>query len=455
MPAERAGGVRCALVRGVDHRSLARASRRSLLRAALLSGAALAACAPFVACSSDDGGDPDVDRIAWVSPGPSSEVDVGESIELTVKVNDTRVSAVRFAVDGRTVSTCDGAPPGDDCRRGDLFRFTTSFAEVGRHHLVASTRVGDEELSAAVDLSVVPQESTPPSDDDDDASAPGAKVDGGKADAGPTKPANPPATNRGFLDPDRASHNVFGGVSWSVAGQTVKVAAAPAGSVAAIAACMKKYGPSIVKHGDGFKVSRASVIATAITESNCTNPSGSSDGLSSGPMQVTGSTCASVAGGGISSAACKSKMFTSPDFSFQIGAKYMGSTYQLKQHTHDPPKIAAAYNAGSIRQSSANRWHMIVTGNHIERFVAAYNAYRAWEATTTTTKLALDDEIATRADTVFDGEHVANASDLPRAPREGQVYFVGDWSNRIGAFVTFRDGAWVDDFAASAVPAAP
>lgn len=395
------------------------------------------------ACSSDDGGgDPDVDPIAWVSPSANGEVDVGEAIELTVKVNDARATAVRFTVDGRALATCDSTVPGEDCRLGDLFRWTTTFPDVGRHHLVASFTADGDERSAEVDLDVLAKGATPPAEETD-ASAPDS-ADGGTVKP-PPKPPQP--TNRGFLDPDRALHNVFGGVSWSVAGQKVKVTSPPSGSVAAIAACMKKYGPSIIKHGDGYKMSRASVIATAITESNCTNPKGSSDGLSSGPMQVTGSTCASVAGGGISSAACKSKMYTSPDFSFQIGAKYMGSSYQLKQHAHDPPKIGAAYNAGSIRQSSANRWHMVVTGTHIERFVAAYNAYRDWEATAATTKLALDVALEDRAETFFEGEHVARATDLPSAPREGQVYFVGDWASRTGAFVTFRDGTWVNDFA--------
>jgi hypothetical protein len=391
------------------------------------------------ACSQDDGGDPDVDAIAWVSPTSTSELTVGETVELTVKVNDARATAVRFVVDGRALATCDGTGASSDCRRGDLFRWTTSFEQAGRHHLVASFDAEGTEQSASLDIEV-DQASGGPDGAAPDA-APG-KIDG-SVDGGPTKP--PPATNRGFLDPDRASHSVFGGVAWAVKGQTVQVVSPPKGDVAAVAACMKKYGASIKKHADAFKVSRGSVIATAITESNCTNPSGSSDGLSSGPMQVTGSTCASVAGGGISSAACKSKMYTSPDFSFEIGAKYMGSSYQLKQHGNDPPKIGAAYNAGSIRQSSANRWHMVVTGTHLERFVGAYNAYRAWEASTTTQQLALDAEITARPESFFAGEHVARASDLPATATPGQVYFVGDWSSRDGGFVTFRNGRWEAD----------
>lgn len=266
-------------------------------------------------------------------------------------------------------------------------------------------------------------------------------------DAGMTKtdastPPKPPA-ERGFLDPNRPSHSVFSGVAWSVNNQTVVVASPPAGSVATVTTCMKTYGASIVKYADLYRVSRASVVATAITESNCTNPAGSSDGLSSGPMQVTGGTCAGTVSG-YSSAACLAKMHSSPDFSFMVGAKYMGSSYQVAQHDHDPPKIAAAYNAGSIRSSTANRWHMVVTGNHIERWVGAYNAYRNWEKLQETARIV--DAVASAApSTFFDGENVASEAQLPSTAREGQVYFVGDWAGRDGEFRTFRGSTWLPE----------
>jgi hypothetical protein len=383
----------------------------------------------FFACSkADEGGDPDTSPIAWVSPSPDAEVHVDDVLQLAVKVNDARATAVSFVVDGNPLATCDSAAPGSDCRTDDLFRTTTTFTNAGPHHLVASFTADGDERSAAIDLEVLAKEAPSPPPD---------------VDAGVVTPPD-----RGFLDPDKPLHNVFGGVSWSVSGQRVLVEAPPSGSVSAVAACMLTYGASIIKHADASSVSRASVVATAITESDCTDPAGSSDGLSSGPMQVTGSTCASVAGGGITSAACKAKMFSSADFSFEIGAKYMGSAYQVKQHDHDPPKIGAAYNAGSVRQSSANRWHMVVTGNHIERFVAAYNAYRDWEATTSTMKASLEISIAGRAANFWNGEHVDHAADLPAASREGQVFFVGDWATRAGAFVAFRNGHWENDFAA-------
>lgn len=400
------------------------------------------ACTTLVACSGDDEATSEVnsDAIAWVSPTTDALVTVGEGVQLTVRVTDPAAKRVRFVVDGKDLQTCDVTAGPNECKRDDLFRVSTKFEAAGAHTLEAFVPVVEGEKKATLVIHVKAATSSDGPDGPGDGGATdGATKDGATGDGGTTTP--PPPANRGFLDPDRPAHNVFGGVSWSVAGQRVTVVTPPAGSVTAVANCMKTYGASIRKWADMVKVSRASVVATAITESNCTNPAGSSDGLSSGPMQVTGSTCASVVTG-YTSAACKTKMYTDPDFSFQVGVKYMGSSYQKNQHGNDPPKIAAAYNAGSIRQSTANRWHMIVTGNHIERFVGAYNAYRDWEAMNGVQKLAMDDEVSTFAAPRFAGENVARFEDLPVSAVEGQVVFVGDWNKRDGAFVTFRRGRW-------------
>jgi hypothetical protein len=394
-------------------------------------------------CSSEpdpaaDGGavdnTPDTDPIAWVSPTADSVIEVDQVVELTVKVNDPAVKVVRFTLDNKPLDACDVTSGPDECMKDGFFRVTTSFPAAGLHSLSATAPSSSGDHVASLQITVHAAGTG------GDAGAP---ADAGHADAGHVDGG--PLLLRGFLDPDRPLHNVFGGIKWSVTGQKVIVASPPTGDTAAVAACMKTYGASIIKHADAYGVSRASVVATALTESSCTNPAGSSDGLSSGPMQVTGSTCAAVAGGGISSAACKAKMHTSPDFSFQIGAKYMGSSYQVSQHGHDPPKIGAAYNAGSVRSSTANRWHMLVTGNHIERWVGAYNAYRAWEKLNGVALKAMDDAVAVRPASRFEGEHAASMSALPSQAPEGQVYFVGDFARRDGIFVRREGGAWHTD----------
>ncbi len=313
--------------------------------------------------------------LTWVAPLDIDEVPIGDAIELAVSTDDPGTAAIRFELDGTEIATCDPASPEEDCRRDDVWRWTTVFAQTGTHEVVAVSldATGEEIDRVARQLEVVSGLAT---DDIERAIVDDARSDGEApiADDLPTIAA----AGRGLLDPDRALHNIFGGVSWRVLNQRVRVGGtASTGSVAAVRTCMSRYGASIRKWADYYKVSRASVVATALTESNCTNPAGSSDGLSSGPMQVTASTCSALMG--LSRATCRSRMHTSPGFSFQVGAKYMGSSYQRNQHHRDPPKIAAAYNAGSLRRTSSNRWHMVSTGNHINRFVLWYNAYRTWE----------------------------------------------------------------------------
>ena len=427
--------------------------------------------------------------LTWVSPGPMDHIEAGDAIELAVMTQNADARIVHFSVDGREVGVCGSTDSAEqDCRLADRWRWTTMIATTGTHRLEAwfdrasAPRVHAELMIQVDALTVDPNLDPDASVSDDaestedaaedafelfpldagftpdaasvdarsadartaDAAITDVRVDSGPRDSGPRDsgprdsgppPPPPPPPPRGFLDPDRGFHNIFGGISWAVRGQTVDLHTAdPAGSISSIASCMSRYGASIRRWGDRLRISRASIVATAITESNCTNPAGSSDGLSSGPMQVTATTCAAVMG--LSSSTCRSRMHSSPDFSFEVGVRYMASSYQRRQHLNDPPKIAAAYNAGSLRSSSANRWHMIVTGNHIDRFTAAYNSYRAWERRSGLGVDFAPDEM------FFNGEHVATVGELPSGVREGQTYFVGDWSHRDGEFYLFFNGEW-------------
>ncbi len=368
------------------------------------------------ACYPGEGDSTDAESASVALETPRLVAVAGDVVQISLPVDDPSATVVTFAADGVDFDTCDTAAGPDECRRGDLVRTAAIFQEVGLHTvtLIASGVSGDTLATIAIDVRSRREVRA----------------------AGAADFAAVPS-DRGFLDPDRPPHRIFGGVKWSVSGQKVIVAAPPAGSIEAVAECMRTYGASIERHADANGISRASVAATAITESNCTNPSGSSDGLSSGPMQVTGRTCALFAPN-LSARECKSKMHADPHFSFAIGAKYMGSDELVSKHHHDPPKIAAAYNAGSVRRSTRNRWHMLVTGNHLERFVAAYNAYRAWEDTA-----AADGDAGGPARSrTFEGRYVPRLEDLPAWAPDGTVYFVGDWPSRDGAFVERRAGAW-------------
>jgi hypothetical protein len=321
---------------------------------AIAAGAALLLC--LSACSTDD-------DLAWVTPREADMAPIGDPVELAVA--SSSASVVTFSIDGAVVGVCDPAQPEEDCRRDDVWRWTAMFDHAGTFTLTATS---DDGLAITRTITIV-QELPPSAMEDTELGTEPEPDDIGEL----------AAANRGVLDPDRPFHNVFGGIRWKVLNQRVRLTTGiPAGDPAAVKACMQRYGASIRKWADHFSMSRASVVATALTESNCTNPAGSSDGLSSGPMQVTASTCSAITG--LSRATCRSRMHTSPDFSFQVGVKYMSSSFQRSQHHRDPPKIAAAYNAGSLRRTSSNRWHLVSTGNHIDRFVRHYNAYRVWES---------------------------------------------------------------------------
>lgn len=298
-------------------------------------------------------------------------VPTGDPIELAVTTANPDAASVRFDLDGQQLAVCDPAQPDEDCRRDDVWRWTTVFPARGLHELTATSLDADgNEIETVTRVLTVVQDMPSWRDDIDEINGDALEPDDMPVLA---------AAGRGYLDPNRAYHSIYGGIAWEVLNQRVRLhTGVPTGSVADVRTCMNRYGGSIRHWADHYGISRGSVVATALTESSCTNPAGSSDGLSSGPMQVTASTCSALTGLGRST--CRVRMHTSPDFSFEVGVRYMATSYQVNQHRHDPPKIAAAYNAGSLRKSTANRWHLLTTGNHIDRFVRAYNAYRAWEA---------------------------------------------------------------------------
>ena len=395
---------------------------------------------------------PGGEGLRWVAPREDLPLPEGEPVVLTMQVAEG-AARVRFFVDGAEVGACDPSAPEADCQAADLWSWTTPALGLGPHELgarVEDAAGGARELALAVEVRADSGDDELWARDgaNDGAEAePDSDTDGQPATDGtalvPLESVLVALAGRGFLDPNRAFHRIFGGIAWEVSGQRVILHhGTPRGSVSAVARCMRRFGRSIRRHADAHRVSRGSVVATALTESSCTNPSGSSDGLSSGPMQVTGSTCAALTG--LSSSTCKRRMHANPDFSFAVGVRYMASRFQVHQHHHDPPKIAAAYNAGSLRPSSSNRWHLVSTGNHIDRFVAAYNAYRRWERLTRVVPDGSAGPVAAAED-AWDGAHVAELARLPGGAVEGTVVFVGDLAGRDGVFYRFGDGRWSAD----------
>ena len=62
-----------------------------------------------------------------------------------------------------------------------------------------------------------------------------------------------------------------------------------------------------------------------------------------------------------------------PAVNVDAGSAYIASDLQIKQHAWDPPKIACAYNAGSIRPTAKNLWGMYYHPGHLDRWIPSYN----------------------------------------------------------------------------------
>jgi hypothetical protein len=64
-----------------------------------------------------------------------------------------------------------------------------------------------------------------------------------------------------------------------------------------------------------------------------------------------------------------------PQTSIRAGASVISR--QRNATDLDPVLVAAAYNAGSLRHTNSNRWRLVHTPDHIDRFIANYNALGA------------------------------------------------------------------------------
>lgn len=233
----------------------------------------------------------------------------------------------------------------------------------------------------------------------------------------------------------------------------------PLGSPIFAQSCLQRYGDSfrywVRVYGNNLKI--AHLVAIAITESGCPDGKvlGSIDGESSGLMQVTGQTCQKLlqylGRPMLSRVACMNKMAEEPDFSIELAAAYITQPTQVEKTELNPPKVAAAYNAGDLYYDPQNAWRLRVTGNHIDRFVAAYNAYVAWVKEARThqdsgiTMRGLQNESVQLAQNPALPRAVESRAALERlrpVAREGDVVFAGDWHTKQGDFYVFVKGQW-------------
>lgn len=176
----------------------------------------------------------------------------------------------------------------------------------------------------------------------------------------------------------KISHKHFeDGVSWALTLEGIAVEGAPAsgtpGEPTTIRTIWKRYGDICTTYAKHYGVPVELIVATIATESGG-NPNArlgepKLDDESVGLMQTLVKTARSTLG----RRDIISDHLLKPELSIEAGTAYIA---QQRGSTHfDPPLVAAAYNAGSIRRdsSAANRWKLLCyptgTGRHIDRYV--------------------------------------------------------------------------------------
>lgn len=392
--------------------------RRTLRLVALALAASLA-----TACAEGTVDDIPVERrdpasITWVAPTADQEIIAGDVVTITVSTGNADAHRIDFTLDGMALESCDGNDPLADCHQDNLWSISTTFATAGEHTLVASfqsstgrmitaTRtvtVLDSSTSTPTDpgssgMEMDPLEmggdpSVPPGEPPlypEEGTEPGTEPDPGVEelemgeigeevpDEGMDHAVEEPYT-RGYLDPSRSFHNIFHGRTWATKGQRILIRRGRlVGDVFAVARCMATYGDAIQRYADTSYISRASIVALMIAETNCTNPSPRPGAARGGPLAVSASVCSAL-NPTLNHQDCLLRMSLQPSASIETAVRYLRSGTMRRMHHNDPIKLAAVYHVGGLRSTHANRWHLVSPSGYITRFAQAYNAYRSWEA---------------------------------------------------------------------------
>ncbi len=154
----------------------------------------------------------------------------------------------------------------------------------------------------------------------------------------------PPAEGNGVSDPlSRTLHNPCGGIDWQrVHGWTLHPRAAPEiGPADEIGRCVDRHAGWVTNEADAAGVSRASVYAALAAQGRC------DEGAA-----ATGAEIAAV-------------------------AQTLGAEAAVMQHRRDPPLMGAFVGAGGVACGGDDRWKIAAPAGFIDRYVRAYNAYKA------------------------------------------------------------------------------
>jgi hypothetical protein len=377
------------------------------------------------ACAEGTVDDIDVERrdpatITWVAPTTDEDLVAGDVVTLTVSTANTDAHRIDFSIDGTNVGTCDADDPMSDCREENLWSISTTFDAPGTHtlaatfttstgHVVTHSRAvtvltastetpvdpggsgmemdpaigmpGDPTLEP-MDPSLYPDIPEEPGTEEPDPGAeeigPDEAVEEAPEEVGDLAPSF--ADTRGYLDPNKSFHNVFRGRRWAVRGQRILLRRARLdGDVYRVAQCMQQYGEIIARYADNSYISRASVLALMIAETNCTNPAPQPGAVRAGPLAIRASVCSAL-NPTLSHHDCLLRMSLQPSAGIETAVRYLRSATMRRMHHNDPIKLAAVFHVGALRRTHANAWHLVSPRGYLTRFAQAYNAYRSWEA---------------------------------------------------------------------------
>jgi len=210
-----------------------------------------------------------------------------------------------------------------------------------------------------------------------------------------TSPAAPPdgepAEPTAWIDPLKVDHGIFDSVQWRLANDGIRIdGAAPentGGRPLTVSRVWSAFAEPITTWGNHYDVPVELIIATACTETRGDpervrrEPGYISDEetphrISPGLMQTLISTARDALSGEIDDIVDRAWLLV-PSNSIRAGTAYISQ--QRAATNYDPPKVACAYNAGSVirNDSPGNRWKMrqfpIGTSEHADRFVKWFN----------------------------------------------------------------------------------
>src|SRR5262252_5720537 len=92
--------------------------------------------------------------LEWVAPLEQGDVPAGDAIEVAVATANPEARVMRFLLDGQEVGACDPSQAEEDCRLGNVWRWTIVIPAMGSHRLEASfdTSAGPIAIARVLDV---------------------------------------------------------------------------------------------------------------------------------------------------------------------------------------------------------------------------------------------------------------------------------------------------------------